>query len=126
MVSLGLAVPLFDRGRAQRQRSAAEAGASRNGYVLALRTARGAVREAWEEASRLAGLARARRSEIEQIAFALVEMADRGYRQGEISLIELLDAYKNEHDGRLQVLDLESAARTAQLELERLTRERPG
>lgn len=125
MVALGLAVPLFDRGRAARQRSAAQSGAARSSYELALRAARGAVREAWEEASRLAGLARSRRNELERLAKALVRVAEVGYRGGELALIELLDAYQNEHEGRMQVLDLEAAARTAQLQLERLTRATP-
>ena len=53
------------------------------------------------------------------IAEPLAEIGRVGYEEGELSILELLDAERQALDARLQVLELAAAARRAAIELER-------
>ncbi len=51
----------------------------------------------------------------------LVRIATAGYQGGEMTLLELLDAYRGAGDDELTALDLDQAARRARVELDRAT-----
>jgi cobalt-zinc-cadmium efflux system outer membrane protein len=51
----------------------------------------------------------------------LVRTAKAAYKGGEIGILELLDAYREEADTLTRALELEKRARQAHIELERLT-----
>ena len=48
-------------------------------------------------------------------------MVTRGHAGGEFTLLELLDAYRGATDDALRALELAHAARTARIELDRLS-----
>jgi cobalt-zinc-cadmium efflux system outer membrane protein len=54
------------------------------------------------------------------IAEPLAKIGRVGYEEGELSILELLDAERQALDARLQVLDLAAAARRAAIELDRV------
>jgi cobalt-zinc-cadmium efflux system outer membrane protein len=53
----------------------------------------------------------------------LEQIARAAYQEGEIGILELLDAYRVSLQSRLRSLDLASAARQAEIELERVVGE---
>ena len=110
LFGINLVVPLFDSGRREAARWLAEraftvhavqaqiAGAS---AVLALR----------QEAVRAAEGASA--------ADDLTDIALVAYREGEVGILELLDAYRTVARARIRAVDMRFAARLAQIALER-------
>lgn len=54
------------------------------------------------------------------IAEPLAKIGRVGYEEGELSILELLDADRQALEARLQVLELAAAARRAAIELDRV------
>lgn len=73
------------------------------------------------EATRLTRAARRFREDSQAASGDLVRIATAGYQGGEMTVLELLDAYRGAGDDELAALDLEHAARRARVELDRLT-----
>lgn len=118
--SLGVTLPAWNRGQAQRQRTEAEARAAQTRASQVKDEARVEVRALWREASGLGTTAR----EILGRAMAetprLLQGADASFDAGETSLFELLDVLRSALDTDLLALDLAFAARRARLDLDRL------
>ncbi len=117
-VNLEVEVPVFDRGQpARAEAEAAEAAVGR--YRGALENARAAELQA--ATTRLRGL----RAERERLAGtldsldALVRATESGYREGERSLVEVLDAQRTALAARQRLLSLDLAIRLADVELRR-------
>jgi cobalt-zinc-cadmium efflux system outer membrane protein len=55
------------------------------------------------------------------ISADLLRMTSRGYEAGELTLLELLDAYRGAQEDEATAIDMELAARRARIELDRLT-----
>lgn len=121
--SIGIEVPLFDRGR--RQRAAAEAGAGAKSAEAALAIARltSDARALRDELATRRSAALEMRAALEEEAGSLPEIADAAYSAGELDVMNLLDAWQTELDLRLQAIELEYAARVAAIELIQLTGE---
>lgn len=117
----GINLPLFDRNQAERDRAAAKVQVARSQYQLALLEAQGAVRGRWQELRQLIALAREVRHRDVAAARELVRTAKTAYEGGEIGILELLDAYREEADTLIRALQLEKRARQAHIKLERLT-----
>lgn len=83
--------------------------------------AQGAVRGRWREVQQLIATAQEVRRRDVAAARALVRAAGAAYEGGEIGILELLDAYREEMNTVARVLALEQRARQSQIELERLT-----
>ena len=118
--SVDLSVPLFDRGqssadraRAQMARAAADAETLRVQIDAAVHTARAALvlREAQAD--------RYRRATVDT-AEELVEIGRVAYQEGELGILELLDAERQALEARLQALELTGLARVARIELDRV------
>jgi outer membrane protein, heavy metal efflux system len=118
IVSILLPIPLFDR--AQPERAAAQARARQiraEAEVLRQRTRaqiaawRGAVVERRDVASRHRTAMSAAADQIERIAQVSYEAGERG-------ILELLDAYRTSSSARLRQVELDSAVRQAEIELE--------
>ncbi len=112
-------IPLFDHG----QRERAEAAAARSA-VSAQREALEArvAAEVRAERARLSGLIaeRARfEASVAEPAEVLARAAASGYREGERSVLELLDAQRALADARERGIELDLAARGAELALRR-------
>ncbi|ADE14868.1 outer membrane efflux protein [Nitrosococcus halophilus Nc 4] len=121
--SAGINLPLFDRHQAKRDRASARLQVVRSEYQLALTEAQGAVRGRWQEVRQLAATAREVRRRDVVAARELVRTAKVAYEGGEIGILELLDAYREEMNTVTRALELERRARQAQIELERLAGE---
>jgi outer membrane protein, heavy metal efflux system len=119
-VSVDVAIPLFSRGQAatalataQKARAQAEAESWRLQLEAQVRAAYTVSRIQQERVARYQESAAA-------IAEPLAMIGRVGYEEGELSILELLDAERQALDARLQVLELAAAARRAAIELDRV------
>ena len=117
--SVDVAVPLLSRGQAavalasaQKAQAEAEAESWRRRIEAEVRAAYAAVHIHQERAARY-------RQSAAQIAEPLATIGRVGYEEGELSILELLDADRQALDARLRILDLAAAARRAVIELDR-------
>lgn len=120
VLGLTLAVPLFDRHEGERLRAEAEALRVRGVRdLLVAETLAGAAARA-AEVRRLVEAAVRFREEAVAHSAELIGAAELGFAAGEVSIIELLDAYRGARDDKLTALDLEFAARVARIRLDLL------
>jgi len=119
-VSLDVAIPLFSRGQAatalataQKARAQAEAESWRLLIEVDVRAAYNVASIQQERLTRYQEAAAA-------IAEPLAQIGRVGYEEGELSILELLDADRQALDARLQILELAAAARRAAIELDRV------
>jgi outer membrane protein, heavy metal efflux system len=120
-VSVDLAIPLFGRGQAatalataQKARAQAEAESWRLQIEAEVRAAYDVAAIQLERAIRY-------QESAEAIAGPLATIGRVAYEEGELSILELLDAERQALDARLTVLELAAAARRAAIELDRVT-----
>jgi cobalt-zinc-cadmium efflux system outer membrane protein len=118
--SLGVTLPAWNRGQAQRQRNEAEARAAQTRAALVKDDAQAEARALWREASDLGTAAREILGRAVEETPKLLKGADTSFEAGETSLFELLDIQRSALDTDLQALDLAFAARRARLDLDRL------
>lgn len=119
-LSIDLSIPLFSRGQAatalataQMARAQAEAESWRLRIVAEVRAAYNVARIQQEQVTRYQESAAA-------TAEPLAKIGRVGYEEGELGILELLDAERQALDARLQVLELAAAARRAAIELDRV------
>jgi cobalt-zinc-cadmium efflux system outer membrane protein len=119
-VSVELAIPSFSRGQAatalaaaQKARAQAEAESWRLRIEAEVRAAYNVARIQQERVTRYQASAGA-------IAEPLAKIGRVAYEEGELSILELLDADRQALDARLQVLELAAAARRAAIQLDRV------
>lgn len=125
VAAIGLTLPLFDRGQADRERARARIAEARNELSALDRAIRGEVEDA---AARLGGLlARLRRlADLNSHrAEQLTERAEAAFREGEIGAFELVDAHRTAREARLRALEVRWQASRAELELRRATGNEP-
>jgi len=113
-------LPLFDRGQLSRGRAQADLMIARGELELERAKAEGEIRGLYAQASKLAAAAHAA-SAATANSTQLAKTAAAGYRGGELSIIELLDAQRSVTEADLRVVDLAWAARVARVELDRIT-----
>jgi cobalt-zinc-cadmium efflux system outer membrane protein len=118
IVSVHLAVPLFDRGRPERAAAQARARQIRAESDVLRQTIRAQI-AAWHAA------VVERRAVAERYRAALVAGADQieriaqvSYEAGERGILELLDAYRTASSARIRQAGLDAAVREAEIELE--------
>lgn len=118
-VSVDLAVPLFSRGQtatalahAQKSRATAEAESWRLQIEADVRAAYAVATIQQERVTRYQESAAA-------IAEPLARIGRVGYEEGELSILELLDADRQALEARVRLLDLAAAARRAAIDLDR-------
>jgi cobalt-zinc-cadmium efflux system outer membrane protein len=119
VAGVSLALPLWDHSRGATVTALGEARAARGRHALL----------DLELATQVDGL-RAEALQLRTIAvdFAkstvsadLLRMTTRGYEAGELTVLELLDAYRGAQEDEATAIDMELAARRARIELDRLT-----
>jgi cobalt-zinc-cadmium efflux system outer membrane protein len=120
LFSVDLSVPLFNRGQpaaalANAQAAAAEAAAAilRHRIDADVRAVHAAL------VIHRQGAERYRASTADTVE-SLLKVARVGYDEGELGILELLDAVRQSVDGRLRLLDLAATARRAAIELDRV------
>jgi cobalt-zinc-cadmium efflux system outer membrane protein len=116
-VGLSFSLPIFDRGRAAAARARAARRAAIADQRLLELTVPAAARARRESLER--HIAQAEQLASRQLARLepLVRSAETAYREGNSSVVELLDAYATARNTRLRDLELRRDARIAELEL---------
>lgn len=66
------------------------------------------------------------RQELADSGPELIRIATIAYQEGEIGILQLLDAYRSQRQAQLRVLDIQAAVKDAQIELERVVGEELG
>ena len=117
--SIDVALPLFSRGQAatavataQKARAELETDSSRIRIEAEVRATHALLAVHRDRAARY-------RESAAAIADPLASTGRVGYEEGELSILELLDAERQALDARLRILDLTAAARHAAIDLDR-------
>jgi outer membrane protein, heavy metal efflux system len=116
--TVAIPIPLFDRGQAAEKRASAEAATTRAEYALRVNRWQAELRGIWQQTDELRRAALTFRKDTAALSPELSRVAEAAYRGGEATLLELLDAYRNELDAETTALELELAARQARVELD--------
>ena len=118
-VFLGLAAPLpvFDRNRGAIEAQEARLYAAETRLLLAERQIENDVRRAYEMYTSLVERSGLIAGELLGEADALLQAARVGYAEGEMSLIELLDAAEAYRDARISTIDLQANLQVAYYDL---------
>lgn len=117
-LSVVLPLPVWDRGQVKASRLHAEAEVWRAEQVLRRSEADAQMMGRWQHVEQLRQAAGRLRQESLPSARELVRIAEVAYRGGEVSVLELLDAYRTELGALQDVLELERRARLARIELD--------
>jgi cobalt-zinc-cadmium efflux system outer membrane protein len=118
IVSVHVAIPLFDRGQPERaaaQARARQARAEADALRQTIRAQIGAWRAAVAERRAIAGRHRAA---LVAGADQIERIAQVSYEAGERGILELLDAHRTASAARIRQSDLDAAVREAEIELE--------
>ncbi len=118
--TIDLPIPIFSRGQAetalasaQKARAEAEAESWRLRIEADVRSAYNVLKVHQDRAARY-------QESVAAVAEPLARIGRVAYEEGELSILELLDAERQALDARLQLLDLVAAARRAAIELDRV------
>ena len=118
--SVDLSLPLFNHGQAATALATAHrARADADAAVLRIRI-EAEVRAAHTVLTMHEQRAQAYRDAVTATAEPLVKVGRVGYEEGELGILELLDAERQAVDARIRALELAAAARTAAIELDRV------
>lgn len=118
-VSVGLPVPLIDRGQGTIAAASARLEAAQAGQDAAQLQAAQRIAAAWNESvTRVQALHEYLQASATR-ATGMVQEAESGYRAGKLSVLELVDAYIAKRDARSRAVDLAHDARQAELRLRR-------
>jgi cobalt-zinc-cadmium efflux system outer membrane protein len=117
--SVSIDLPLFNKGQIEKQLAEAEADRTRARRQVLENQILAEVRGAYDSLRLRREIADAYRQQSQNRAEELRGIADVGYREGELGILELLDSYRVEQQARLRLLELEAAAKLAEVELDR-------
>jgi cobalt-zinc-cadmium efflux system outer membrane protein len=121
VIGLSLPLPLLDRNGGHIDEATAELAAAAARRSLALNIAQADVRSAWETYRSLAARVELVQGELLAGAGTLLRTAQVAYAEGEMSLIELLDAADAYRTARETSIDLIARYLTAFYDLQRAT-----
>lgn len=116
VVGLSLSLPVFDTGAREAARWAAERARVEAERASIEHQIRAEIRRASEA---LALRQAAVTADAENAADELIQIAEVAYREGEMGILELLDAARTAARARLRTIELRLDARLAQIALER-------
>jgi outer membrane protein, heavy metal efflux system len=126
VVGISIPLPVFNKGQAEVARYSAEQERVTARLDVLARQIR-AVVEGAVQAYNIRHRARDEyRNQLAQTGPELVKIATVGYQEGELGILQLLDAYRVHRQAQLQILGIEAAVKEAQIELERVIGEEFG
>lgn len=126
VVGVTLPLPLFNKGQTETARFSAERERTSARLAILERRIRAAV-EGAVRAFHLRVEARDRyRGELAGAGLELIQIAAAAYQEGEIGILQLLDAYRSQRQAELRLVDIQAAVKEAQIELERAAGEELG
>lgn len=123
VVSLSLPLPLFNRGATEVQRFQAEEQRARARRDSLSQQIAAQVEGAYQTFLVRQRAADGYEREISAHGAELTRIAEVAYQEGELGILELLDALRVSRQSQLRLLDLRAAAREAEIELERVVGE---
>lgn len=123
VVGVSVPLPVFNRGQAEvaRLRAESERGEARR-RILEQRILT-EVKGAYATLEMRRRIARVYEEELRSSGARLEGIARVAYEEGELGILELLDAYRVDHRSRLKSMELTGAAKLAEIELERVVGE---
>jgi len=120
VIGITVPLPLFNRGQTEIARYSAEQERASARLEVLSRQIRGAV-EGTVQALSLRQRARDEyRNQLAETGPELVRIATVAYQEGEVGILQLLDALRTQRQAQLRLLDLHAAVKEAQIELERV------
>jgi cobalt-zinc-cadmium efflux system outer membrane protein len=126
VVGISFPLPLFNRGQAEVARFSAEQERVSARLQILSQQIRAAV-DGTVRAFNIRAQARdSYRRELADSGPELIRIATVAYQEGEIGILQLLDAYRSQRQAQLRMLDIQSAVKEAQIELERVVGEEFG
>jgi len=126
VVGVTVPLPLFNKGQAEVARYSAEQERISARLQILTQRIRAAV-EGTVRAFNIRIQARDRyRKELADSGPELIKIATIAYQEGEIGILQLLDAYRSQRQAQLRMLDIQAAVKEAQIELERVVGEELG
>ncbi len=126
VVGVSVPLPLFNKGQAEVARYSAEQERISARLQILSQRIRAAI-EGTVRAFNVRVHARDRyRQELAGSGPELIKIATIAYQEGEIGILQLLDAYRSQRQAQLRMLDIQSAVKEAQTELERAVGEELG
>jgi outer membrane protein TolC len=126
VVGITVPLPLFNQGRTEVARYSAEQERTAARLHVLARQIRASVEGATQA---FAIRQRARdeyRSQLAGTGPELVRIATVAYQEGEIGILQLLDAYRVQRQSQLRMIEIHAAVKEAQIELERIVGEEFG
>ena len=121
LVSSDVPLPLWSQNNAERLRFRSQTQKVESEYKLAHQKAEGEIRSLWHELNGLLKAVKIFKQQGQTVSDELIDIAVVSYYNGETSILELLDAYREHRSFDLEMLELEYKARKASIELDRLT-----
>jgi cobalt-zinc-cadmium efflux system outer membrane protein len=126
VVGVSIPLPVFNKGQTEAALYSAEQDRTEARLQRLARNVRAAV-EGYARAFNVRVQARDRyQQELAGTGPALVRIATVAYQEGEIGILQLLDAYRSQRQTLLRMLEIQSAVKQAQIELERVVGEELG
>lgn len=119
IAGVALTLPTWDQSGGLAQVAAGEARAARGRRQLLESELVGEVAGLRADATRLSRAAERFREDSSTVSADLVRIASAGYEGGEMTILQLLDAFRGAADDELAAVDLEQASRRARIELDR-------
>ena len=126
VVGVTIPLPFFNKGQAEVARYQAEQERISARLQILTQRIRAAV-EGTVRAFNVRVQTRLRyRQELADSGPELIKIATVAYQEGEIGILQLLDAYRSQRQAQLRMLDIQAAVKEAQIELERVVGEELG
>ena len=120
VVGLTLPLPLFSKGRTEVARLSAERERTQARRDFLAQQVLATVGGAWAFYSTRLEAWQGFEKETTEITNDLLRIAQVGYQEGELGILELLDAYRVRRHTRLRRLELQAALKEAEIELSRV------
>jgi len=117
---LTLPLPLFNKGRTEVARLSAERERTQARRELLAQHVQATVGGAWDLYSTRLEALPAFEKQTSEITDDLLRTARVGYQEGELGILELLDAYRVQRQTRLRRLEIQAAVKEAEIELSRV------
>lgn len=118
-VAFSVPLPIFDRGQARIAELEAELRRSAYREEVLDQQIQSAVQGAYETIRLRRRAAGEYRLQSEQQGAQLIRIAEVAYQEGELGILELLDAYRIRRQSMLRTVELTAAAKQAEIDLER-------
>ncbi len=119
VVSVSVDLPLFSKGQVEKALAVAEATRVRARRDVLKSQILADVRGAYESLLLRRQIAERYQQDSGRRAEELREIAEVAYAEGELGILELLDAFRVSQQSKLRLIELQAAAKLAEIELDR-------